>query len=37
LRRADKAQWLKPELGVRAQHLRTKGPLRQATVKQLLD
>jgi len=37
LRRANKAQWLKPEIRVRAQHLQTKGTLRHATVKALLD
>jgi len=37
LRRASKAQWLKPEIRVRAQHLKTKGTLRQTTVKVLLD
>jgi bifunctional non-homologous end joining protein LigD len=36
LRRANKAQWLKPELRVRAQHLKAKGTLRHATVKVLL-
>ena len=33
LRRANKAQWLKPEIRVRAQHLKAKGTLRHATVK----
>ena len=37
LRRTNKAQWLKPEIRVRAQHLKTKGTLRHATVKALLD
>jgi hypothetical protein len=37
LRRANKAQWLKPEIRVRAQHLKTKGTLRHATEKALLD
>jgi hypothetical protein len=46
LRRVNKAQWLKPEIrvraqhlkaGVRAQHLKAKGTLRHATVKVLLD
>ena len=37
LRRANKAQWLKPEIRVRAQHLKAKGTLRHATVKALLD
>jgi bifunctional non-homologous end joining protein LigD len=36
LRRGNKAQWLKPELRVRAQHLKAKGTLRHATVKVLL-
>ena len=36
LRRANKAQWLKPEIRVRAQHLKAKGTLRHATVKALL-
>ena len=36
LRRANKAQWLKPEIRVRAQHLKAKGPLRHATVKALI-
>jgi hypothetical protein len=34
LRRANKAN---PEIRVRAQHLKTKGTLRHATVKALLD
>ena len=33
LRRANKAQWLKPEIRVRAQHLKAKGTLRHVTVK----
>jgi hypothetical protein len=37
LRRANKAQSLKPEIRVRAQHLKVKGTLRHATVKTLLD
>jgi hypothetical protein len=37
LRRANKAQWLKPEIRVRAQHLKAKGALRHATVKALLS
>jgi bifunctional non-homologous end joining protein LigD len=37
LQRANKAQWLKPEIRVRAQHLKTKGTLRHATVRALLD
>jgi DNA ligase D-like protein (predicted ligase) len=37
LRRANKAQWLKPEIRVRAQHLKAKGTLRHATVRALLD
>jgi bifunctional non-homologous end joining protein LigD len=36
LRRANKAQWFKPEIRVRAQHLKAKGTLRHATVKALL-
>ena len=36
LRRANKAQWLKPEVRVRAQHLKAKGTLRHVTVKALL-
>jgi hypothetical protein len=36
LRRANKAQWLKPEIRVKAQHLKAKGSLRHATVKALL-
>jgi hypothetical protein len=36
LRRANKAQWLKPELRVRVQHHKAKGTLRHATVKALL-
>jgi hypothetical protein len=28
-------QWLKPEIRIRAQHLKAKGSLRHATVKQL--
>jgi hypothetical protein len=30
------AQWLRPELRVRVQHLKAKGVLRHATVKQLI-
>ncbi len=37
LRRANKVQWLKPEMRVRAQHLKTMGTLRHATFKVLLD
>jgi bifunctional non-homologous end joining protein LigD len=37
LRRACKAQWLKPEIRVRAQHLKARGTLRHAAVKALLD
>ena len=37
LRRANSARWLKPEIRVRAQHLKAKGTLRHATVKYLLD
>jgi hypothetical protein len=32
LRRSNKAKWLKPELRVRAQHLKTKGTLGNAIV-----
>ena len=35
LRRANRVQWLKPEIRIRAQHLKAKGTLRHATVKQL--
>jgi hypothetical protein len=37
LRRANRVQWLKPEIRVKAQHLKAKGTLRHATVKALLD
>jgi hypothetical protein len=37
LRRANKAQWLKPQIRVRAQYLKAKGTLRHATVKALLN
>jgi N-methylhydantoinase B/oxoprolinase/acetone carboxylase alpha subunit len=37
LQRANKARWLKPEIRVRAQHLKARGTLRHATVKALLD
>jgi ATP-dependent DNA ligase len=37
LGRANKAQWLKPEIRVRARYLTAKGTLRHATVKELLD
>jgi ATP-dependent DNA ligase len=37
LRRANRTQWLKPEIRVRAQHLTARGTLRHATVKALLD
>jgi bifunctional non-homologous end joining protein LigD len=37
LRRANKAQWLKPEIRVRAQHLNAKGTLRHATVKAMIE
>ena len=37
LRRANKAQCPKPEIRVRARHLKTKGTLRHATVNALLD
>jgi hypothetical protein len=36
LRRANRVQWLKPEIRIRAQHLKAKESLRHATVKQLL-
>jgi bifunctional non-homologous end joining protein LigD len=36
-RRANRAQWLRPEIKVRVQHLKAKGTLRHATVKALLD
>src|SRR5262245_35518414 len=36
LRRTNKAQWLKPQIRVRAQHLEAKGTLRHAMVKALL-
>jgi hypothetical protein len=34
--RQGSAQWLRPELRVRVRHLKTKGVLRHATVKQLI-
>jgi DNA ligase D-like protein (predicted ligase) len=37
LRRANRAQWLKPEIRVRAQHLKAKGTLRHATVKAMIE
>jgi hypothetical protein len=37
LQRANKARWLKPEIRVRAQHLKAKGTLRHATVKVLIE
>jgi hypothetical protein len=37
LRRANRTQWLKPEINVRAQHLKAKGMLRHATVKALIE
>jgi hypothetical protein len=37
LRRANKAQWRKPEIRVRAQHLKAKGTLRHTTVKALIE
>src|SRR5262245_59151825 len=37
LRRANRTQWLKSKIRVRAQHLKTRGTLRHATVKALLD
>ena len=36
LKRANKTQWVKPEIRVRAQHLKAKGMLRHATVKTLI-
>ena len=33
LRRANKTLWLKPEIGIRAQHLKAKGTPKHATVK----
>jgi hypothetical protein len=35
--RQGSAQWLKPELRVRVKHLKAKGVLRHATVKQLIS
>jgi DNA ligase D-like protein (predicted ligase) len=35
--RSGKAQWLKPEIRVRARHLKAKGTLRHATVKALIE
>jgi ATP-dependent DNA ligase len=37
LQRANKAQWLKPAIRVRAQHLKAKGTLRHATVKAMVS
>jgi len=37
LRRADKAQWLKPEIRVRVRYLKAKGTLRHAVVKDLIE
>jgi DNA ligase D-like protein (predicted ligase) len=37
LTRANKAQWLKPEIRVRVKHLKAKGVLRHATVKALIE
>ncbi len=34
--RQGSAQWLRPELRVRVKHLKVKGVLRHATVKQLI-
>jgi hypothetical protein len=34
--RPDSVQWLRPELRVRVKHLRAKGALRHATVKQFI-
>jgi hypothetical protein len=34
--RQSSAQWLRPELRVRVKHLKAKGVLRHATVKQLI-
>jgi hypothetical protein len=36
MRRADKAQWLKSEIRVRARFLEARGTLRLATVKRVL-
>jgi bifunctional non-homologous end joining protein LigD len=35
--RQGSAQWLRPELRVRVKHLKAKGVLRHASVKQLID
>ena len=35
--RQGTAQWLRPELRVRVQHLKAKGALRHATVKQFIS
>jgi hypothetical protein len=35
--RQGSVQWLRPELRVRVKHLKAKGMLRHATVKQLID
>jgi DNA ligase D-like protein (predicted ligase) len=37
LRRANPAHWLKPEIRVRAQHLKAKGTLRHASVKAFIE
>jgi hypothetical protein len=37
LRRANKAQLLKPEIRVRVRHLKAKGTLRHAMVKGLIE
>jgi hypothetical protein len=34
--RRGKAQWLRPELRVRVQHLKARGMLRHASVKQII-
>jgi len=34
--RQDSAQWLRPELRVRVKHLKAKGVLRHATVRQFI-
>ena len=36
-KRVKKAQWLRREIRVRARHLRAKGTLRHATVKDLIE
>jgi hypothetical protein len=34
--RQGSTQWFRPELRVRVKHLKAKGPLRHATVRQLI-